>query len=459
MNREVSRKLSKDQSIDNLGIPPLAGVATYEEAARPGYGVEQNVSLMRRYNYTKKRLIEIYSGHLASVPEWEVKGGLSLHMWLESEHCKWFRQRVGEMRKPPLHLDRVPDEMLEAAMDEVLHARTTVELVVGIYRVVKPALLASIERHIQETNPLADHPTLRIMKLMRMEDQEMIEWGQAAIDAVIGDDHEKRAEATAWEAHLRAFLDAAGGIRGEEPASEPVELPEARAAEPFQIDKIPARDHRFEDIYNISASFNDIYKDRERPVDERTWALMCKRLEEMVVPEWMAPIVYEAGSKPWDYYVDMTRQLWDEARHSMMGEIALVSRGVPFYAYPVAVTSSHAMNTEFSSLEVHAILYAIEQSLMPGETGKRYEAEIASASEDPLATLFQDYDWADEVLHAQTGRKWLVPALDMKGPELKSYLDSLYERFYEAKREISKRSSQENWWPEFWSEMKEHVLD
>jgi len=28
-------------------------------------------------------------------------------------------------------------------------------------------------------------------------------------------------------------------------------------------------------------------------------------------------------NKPWKFYRDMSRQLWDEARHAMMGEIGL----------------------------------------------------------------------------------------------------------------------------------------
>ena len=32
------------------------------------------------------------------------------------------------------------------------------------------------------------------------------------------------------------------------------------------------------------------------------------------------------------------------------------------------------------------------------KTGKRFEWEVGLASHNPLAALFQDYDWADEVL-------------------------------------------------------------
>ena len=38
------------------------------------------------------------------------------------------------------------------------------------------------------------------------------------------------------------------------------------------------------------------------------------------------------------------------------------------------------------------------------KTGKRYEWEVATQANDPLTATFQDYDWADEVLHARIGR-------------------------------------------------------
>ena len=40
------------------------------------------------------------------------------------------------------------------------------------------------------------------------------------------------------------------------------------------------------------------------------------------------------------------------------------------------------------------------------KTGKRYEWEVAKASRNPLAVLFQDCDWAEEVLPTRIGRDW-----------------------------------------------------
>ena len=39
------------------------------------------------------------------------------------------------------------------------------------------------------------------------------------------------------------------------------------------------------------------------------------------------------------------------------------------------------------------------------------EWEVGTASGLPLSRLFQDFDWADEVLHAQLGREWYVKEL------------------------------------------------
>lgn len=63
-----------------MSIPPLAGLATYERAAQPGYSVEKNVKLFLRYAWIEKRLMETGLYWLASTPEWEVKEALGLHL-------------------------------------------------------------------------------------------------------------------------------------------------------------------------------------------------------------------------------------------------------------------------------------------------------------------------------------------------------------------------------------------
>src|SRR5947209_10769981 len=109
----------------SLGLPPLGGIASYQEAARTGLTVDQVVRLVKRYAYVERRLMEISISHICATPEWEVKCALSFHCWLDAEHATVFRERVAEMRKPPLHLDAVPDARLAAFLDEALRAQDT----------------------------------------------------------------------------------------------------------------------------------------------------------------------------------------------------------------------------------------------------------------------------------------------------------------------------------------------
>ena len=87
--------------------------------------------------------------------------------------------------------------------------------------------------------------------------------------------------------------------------------------------------------------------------------------------------------KPFEYYRDLSRQLWDETRHAMMGEVALYRCGVPFYAYPVDMVASFTLNLQFTPLEAHLLLWYIEQGLMPRKTGKRFEWEVAGLYGEP----------------------------------------------------------------------------
>src|ERR1041384_7800140 len=114
-------------------LPMLAGVCSLEEASKPGLSVEQCVTRLKRYHYAFRRLHEIFLARLTAEPIYELKMAFSLHAHYCAEHTAALRQRVGEMREPPLGLDAVPDPALEIFFDEILAAPTTSELLLGAY--------------------------------------------------------------------------------------------------------------------------------------------------------------------------------------------------------------------------------------------------------------------------------------------------------------------------------------
>ncbi len=434
----------------SLGIPELAGISTYREATRIGLSVEENVRRLLRFYWIERRLMEIALAHLPSTPEWEVKCALSLHQWQDAEHADALRRRVTEMRSPAPRMDVPPDPALDAFLEEVLRARDTVELIVGVYHVTRTALADAYREHLNATNPLVDHPTRRLLRFHLFEEIEALAWAEETLDALLATDDEAPERVAEWERHLRAYLAAAGGIAGDrETAGAPDPLPPPRAAEPFVPDTYPRRDERFRGQYNFEFPPHQVYNAPHVPADERNLALLCKRTLEMDVPEMMASFLVERRDQPWEFYRDYARQLWDEARHAMMGSVAFEARRVDWTRIPLNVGFSLRLNRHAEPFERQLMLWAIEQSLMPGETGKRFEYETAREAGDPLSAHFHDYDWADEVLHTQIGRRWLQQE-GISREEAMERARQIHEKTWAALEQYRDREPQgAEWWGKF----------
>src|SRR5881394_3945248 len=427
-------------------LPSLAGICTMEEAMKPGLSVEECGGRLKRYHYAFKRLHEIFTHRITAEPIYELKMGFSLQAHLCAEHVTALRRRVGEMREPPLGLESVPDLSLQIFFDEILGAPTTEELVLGLYEKALPALKSALERHMVDTNLLADHPSVRVCRFALLEVEDMLKFGAQTIASLIDGPLRQRTES--WLALLDDCLAAAGGLDGTQP---PAAKAPARhhSARPYHYDGRPKRDERFPDPYNMGVNAEVFLYDERFPPEPKTLMMFYKRLREVDVPEMMASIIVETSDKPWEYYRDMTRQLWDEARHAMMGDVGFVNLGID---WPSKVMINHtwslALNTQLKPIERHAVLYFIEQGLMP-KNGKRFEWEVGQASGDPLAALFQDYDWAEEVLHARVGRDWYLKEFDDPKQAVR-YGDECWSKVLMGWRQWRDEglTQHRNWWPD-----------
>lgn len=428
-----------------LNLPPLAGLASFEEAAKPGLGVDESVDRIKRYHFALKRLMQILQARLTAEPLYELKMAFSLHSHYCAEHCTAMRERVAEMRTPPLGLEKIPDPHLELFFNEIQNAPTTGALLIGLYGHAFPALLRGLQRHVAETNPLSDHPSLRICRFAALEIAEAVEYGAQALTCLV--DEAQNQQEAGWEELLQSLLDAAGDLDG---ASEkqPFTRPLQYSLHPRPHEKLPKRDDRFPDPYNMGVHAEEFLYDPRFQSRDKTLMMYYKRLREIDVPEMMATILTETAGKPWGYYRDMTRQLWDEARHAMMGEVGFVKLGIDWPKHVmVNFTWSLGLNSQLLPWERHAVLYFIEQGLMT-KTGKRFEWEVGADSGDELSKLFQDYDWADEVLHARIGRDWYVSAFgDQK--EAIDFGSACWSKVlsnWSAWKDEGK-TQHRNWWP------------
>jgi hypothetical protein len=425
-------------------LPELAGVCSMEAALQPGLAIDECVARLKRFHYVWKRLHGIWTARITGEPIYELKTAFSYHAYLAAEHTAALRERVGEMREPPLGLEDIPHPGLAYVMDEILAAPTTESLLLGIYEIVIPALIAACERYDRETHPLADAPSRRILKFALVELREVQEFGNAATTALLSP--VQRTELSSWQGLLQEALATSGTLDGSQAQSNELPAPHYSAV-PYEYQRVPQRDVRFQDGYNAGVNPEAfLYDERFRPRD-KTLMMYYKRLREIDVPEMMASIITETLDKPWGYYLDMTRQLWDEARHAMLGEIGFVAQGIDWTQIPINFTWSLNLNTQLNPIERHAVLYFIEQGLMP-RTGKRFEWEVGAASGDSLSKTFQDFDWADEVLHARIGRDWYVKQFETPKVAIE-YGDRCWSKVVSHWRAYLDQglTKHRNWWP------------
>ncbi|MEO8425776.1 MAG: hypothetical protein ABI651_01560, partial [Verrucomicrobiota bacterium] len=222
-------------------LPVLAGICSMTEAMNPGLSVEQCVSRLKRYHYAFKRLHQIFTARITAEPIYELKSGFSLHAHLCAEHVSALRKRVGEMREPPLGLEVVPDSNLEIFFDEILGAPATEELVAGLYEKALPALRAALEKHIAETNPLTDFPSVRLCRFALMELGDMIKFGTQAVASLV--DPKCRERIGPWLGLLENCLGAASGLAAPQtPSANKIER--RYSSKPYEYDRRPRRDER-----------------------------------------------------------------------------------------------------------------------------------------------------------------------------------------------------------------------
>jgi hypothetical protein len=290
-----------------------------------------------------------------------------------------------------------------------------------------------------------------VLRFALLEIDDMLAWGRKALECLV--DEPRTEDLDGWLALLDDCLAAAGGLDGASTTTGLGATP--RFSEmPFRYDRTPRRDARFPDPYNMGVHAEEFLYTPGFPASAKTLMMYYKRLREIDVPEMMASILVESPDKPWEFHRDLTRQLWDEARHAIMGEAGFVKLGIDWpKCVMVNFTWSKGLNEQLTPRERHAVLWFIEQGLMT-KTGKRYEWEVGKASGDPTSELFQDYDWADEVLHARIGRDWYVTQFDDDVEKAARYGSDCWSKVVSDWDQWRKDGLTEhrNWWPELYTE-------
>jgi hypothetical protein len=355
-----------------------------------GLSVQSAAMRLHHLSFVEKRLMFLCAAHLVGTPIRDLKLLLGRAQFLAAERCAGLRKRLQEMRMPKVRVDKCPHEALELAMDEAIHCESSNE-VAAIVRDLHADLLTTYLRYLDQTNPLADAPSCDLISsqipLLRQINDSLQAFVQLSEEQDSG-------------SRVKKYFSAAGGLDGSKPSSEKLP-PRERSEKAFEIDRNSGRPA-------ASAMVWDYLKPPLEEVSDHFVHMLGIRLSEINVAEGLAIVIYESKDKPWEFHHDLSRHLWDEIRHSMMGEAAIESvfgngGAIPMREYE----RTYCM--EAPPLEQYATLgIEIEGGQMRYPVGKRGEWEFCrDAVKNLLMTTFQDYDWADEVLHVNLARRQL----------------------------------------------------
>ena len=190
------------------------------------FSADDSARLCRNYRYAAERMTRIMAGWIALTPELSAKLLLGRHVWDNAQHADAWGRRLPELRAHAQESEPANDAFV-AFMDAIEAPEApgeTVERLAGVYRVLKPHLLAVYVKHLESANPVYEPPTCRILARCIEDERRHIGAGETVIRHLAGSPGAE-ARAAAWQAKLSGMLEAARGVTGQG-------LPPAAAATP-----------------------------------------------------------------------------------------------------------------------------------------------------------------------------------------------------------------------------------
>ncbi len=420
-----------------LVAPPVPGERLRDRRIFGGeFDVAEEARLLAGYRAILVASLRAVCGWIPQIAEHEVKLACGRHVYDDARHADALTRRMAELRLPLDDAPPVP-EPLRRLLDELVYAEDTPSFLAGVYRVLKPALLAAINHHLAVCDPVADVPTRLVLEPLVASLQEHCSWGQLAVEE-LGRQAASR-KSILWEAHLQTLLADAGGslteairLRGRE--ADAVDGPdpggngtaglvETAARAPFRPADEARRDSRFT-IEGIAGNTETDRKTKEEMMvneeagpprggpqrkDHVTWARenLHRIANEVQAVETCARLIWdgETCGMPWQFTVDIARQLWDEVRHVEISQKRLEQLGGYLGMYPV-MTANYNFRCQLP------IELRIADLMLSGEThglnNQMHMRERCRKAGDIQTQRLHDYMQADEVQHVQFGRRWAV---------------------------------------------------
>lgn len=382
---------------------------------QPLRGVEQSAAVLKRLYLIEREMMRALGGWHISIADWGLKTSIPRDWWQDSLHADALRSRVLELRYPRRDVDQDHDPGLVTFLAELPRAKTDSEFALGVFGVLKPALVAAYQLYLDSGDPLDDAPSFYPIGHALAEEKQRL----AEMAPVIANLSEaERAAAQSWVEYLDTYLTAIGGVLGNGPRSEPPVDHPAAGRPAYVVPDRCVRDPRF-----LPAMVESPTRPPKSVRERQVW-LAIDHANEVWAAEVPGALMWAWPHMPWQFFLDVARWGYDEMRHALMGQRRLAAWGFEMgIDYPMVGDPYHAVLEKGGDLfDVLALLYYFERDAPAHRQVIKREYD---AFGDEATAQDIDYDWADEAIHLRYGYTWLTHIL---GADAKAKLPEVVER-------------------------------
>jgi hypothetical protein len=387
------------------------------------FTVAENARRLLRFFYLERRLMQALGAWTLSIPEFEVKLETGRHIFWHADAARLLRERLSEQELRVKDIDTFRDAEIDRFIEEVLSAKDSPELLVGVHQVLGRALATAYRHHIDDTDPVTDVPTIRCLHRILADCEPMLDWADAALAAYVegGVDESQLA---VWRWHLQRLLASIGGVTGCDPRTE-APTPMRSATKPFERGTVPLRDVRF-DTFKTTGDY-DVADGQERFPKDSYEALRLRFIrtqrDEVDAIEAFGTFIWDIRFKNFQAEYDLARITWDEARHTEIGHRALLAAGYDPFELRNRLTGSTCrgpMDPAFAMAEINlfgevGVLKTINQLI-----------DAAADRHDELLRHISDFIRSDERTHVRKGGQIIKVMTDLEAKALEQRTRELF---------------------------------
>jgi hypothetical protein len=352
-----------------------------------------SAQVLTRFHYLSRAIALACGGWIAGTPKLDTKAALARVAWQHTLAGDAFRERVFELRYPSRFLEEGSDAPLIRVVDAGIDAPDSDAFLAGLATAVLPDLARRLRDFLAASDELDDGPTVRIVR------------------QALGDVEE---QAQALHPGARPGTDTVAWVQRLGNGLVTLEPP---AGTPFRLADQPARD----DAYLASSFYWPDTIVPGYPYGEGV-ALQVRsavsHLNEVWAVDTAGAILHAlAPELGWEWIRDAGRWTYDEARHMLMGKRRLEAWGLPPERIPLGGYIYEACAGQDPIYRLGMLGYFETKNI----GRKRERAEAFHAMGDSTSEGDMEFDWADETLHAEYGRRWLKDLLEQRGEDPESW--------------------------------------